>query len=71
MNSCKQQANEVKDLLINANMRLVTSIAKRHSGQADNFFELFSDGNMSLIRAVEKFDFSRESSSAPTPAGPS
>src|SRR5206468_12241689 len=41
------------------NMRLVTSIAKRHSGQTDNFFELMSDGNMSLIRAVEKFDFSR------------
>ena len=46
-------------MLINANMRLVVNIAKRHSGQADNFFELLSDGNMSLIRAVEKFDFGR------------
>jgi RNA polymerase sigma factor (sigma-70 family) len=54
-----RQANEVKDLLIKANMRLVTSIAKRHAGQTDNFFELLSDGNMSLIRAVEKFDFGR------------
>jgi RNA polymerase primary sigma factor len=54
-----QQANEVKDQLINANMRLVVNIAKRHSGQTDNFFELLSDGNMSLIRAVEKFDFGR------------
>lgn len=53
------EANEVKDLLINANMRLVVSIAKRHAAQADNFFELLSDGNMSLIRAVEKFDFGR------------
>jgi RNA polymerase sigma factor (sigma-70 family) len=53
------QANEVKERLISANMRLVTSIAKRHSGQTDNFFELLSDGNMSLIRAVEKFDFGR------------
>jgi RNA polymerase sigma factor (sigma-70 family) len=53
------QANEVKDLLINANMRLVVSIAKRHAAQSDNFWELLSDGNMSLIRAVEKFDFSR------------
>jgi len=53
------QANEVKDQLINANMRLVVNIAKRHSGQTDNFFELLSDGNMSLIRAVEKFDFGR------------
>jgi RNA polymerase sigma factor (sigma-70 family) len=49
----------VKELLINCNMRLVVSIAKRHSGQTDNFFELLSDGNMSLIRAVEKFDYSR------------
>ena len=55
----QQQANEVKDLLINANMRLVVSIAKRHAAQTDNFFELLSDGNMSLIRAVEKFDFGR------------
>jgi RNA polymerase sigma factor (sigma-70 family) len=53
------RANAVKDRLINCNMRLVVSIAKRHAGQTDNFFELLSDGNMSLIRAVEKFDFSR------------
>jgi RNA polymerase sigma factor (sigma-70 family) len=53
------EANQVKDQLINANMRLVVNIAKRHSGQTDNFFELLSDGNMSLIRAVEKFDFGR------------
>jgi RNA polymerase sigma factor (sigma-70 family) len=53
------EANKIKDLLINCNMRLVVSIAKRHSGQTDNFFELLSDGNMSLMRAVEKFDYSR------------
>jgi len=55
----QDEANDVKDMLINANMRLVVNIAKRHAGQADNFFELLSDGNMSLIRAVEKFDFGR------------
>jgi len=49
----------VRALLIAANMRLVVSIAKRHGGQTDNFFELLSDGNMSLMRAVEKFDYSR------------
>jgi RNA polymerase primary sigma factor len=54
-----EEANAVKDRLINCNMRLVVSIAKRHSGQTDNFFELLSDGNVSLIRAVEKFDYSR------------
>jgi RNA polymerase primary sigma factor len=54
-----KKANEIKDLLIACNMRLVVSIAKRHAAQTDNFFELLSDGNMSLMRAVEKFDFSR------------
>jgi RNA polymerase sigma factor (sigma-70 family) len=55
----QEQAQDIKDHLISCNMRLVVNIAKRHSGQTDNFFELLSDGNMSLIRAVEKFDFSR------------
>jgi RNA polymerase sigma factor (sigma-70 family) len=55
----QDRANAVKDQLINCNMRLVVSIAKRHAAQTDNFFELLSDGNMSLIRAVEKFDYSR------------
>src|SRR5262249_38296200 len=53
------EANEVKDQLISSNMRLVANIAKRHAAQTDNFWELMSDGNMTLIRAVEKFDFSR------------
>ena len=49
----------VKNQIIRANLRLVVSIAKKHVGRSDNFFELVSDGNMSLIRAVEKFDFAR------------
>jgi RNA polymerase primary sigma factor/RNA polymerase sigma factor len=48
-----------KNQIIRANLRLVVSIAKRHVGPAENFFELVSDGNMSLIRAVEKFDYAR------------
>ena len=55
----QEKVTAVKDLLISCNMRLVVSIAKRHAGQTDNFFELLSDGNMSLMRAVEKFDYSR------------
>lgn len=54
-----KEASKIKELLIRCNMRLVTSIAKKHSGQAENFFELLSDGNISLMRAVEKFDYSR------------
>ncbi len=53
------QAIEIKNRLVQANLRLVISIAKRHVSGADDFFGLVSDGNMSLIRAVEKFDFSR------------
>src|SRR5205823_10952714 len=53
------RANALKDQLIQANMRLVANIAKRHVGPTGNLFELMSDGNMSLIRAVEKFDYSR------------
>src|SRR5207249_10414261 len=57
--SLQDQAHQIKEMLVNCNMRLVVSIAKRHAGQADNFFELLSDGNVSLLRAVEKFDYSR------------
>jgi len=55
----QEQALAVKNQIIRANLRLVVSIAKRHVGPSNNFFELVSDGNMSLIRAVEKFDYSR------------
>jgi RNA polymerase primary sigma factor len=55
----QEAALAVKNQIIRANLRLVVSIAKRHVGPSNNFFELVSDGNMSLIRAVEKFDFSR------------
>jgi RNA polymerase primary sigma factor len=53
------QAVSVKNQIVRANLRLVVSIAKRHVGPTDNFFELVSDGNMSLIRAAEKFDYAR------------
>jgi RNA polymerase sigma factor (sigma-70 family) len=49
----------VRSILINANTRLVVSIAKRYVKQKINFLELLSDGTMSLVRAVEKFDCSR------------
>jgi RNA polymerase sigma factor (sigma-70 family) len=50
---------EVKNFLIRSNLRLVVSIAKRHIKPNTNFFEMVSDGNMSLIRAIEKFDYSK------------
>ncbi|WP_442483483.1 sigma-70 family RNA polymerase sigma factor [Aeoliella sp. SH292] len=53
------QAVSTKNDIARANLRLVVSIAKRHVTPDQNFFELVSDGNMSLLRAIEKFDFSR------------
>jgi RNA polymerase sigma factor (sigma-70 family) len=53
------QANVVKNRIIRANLRLVVSIAKKHMGGPQTLFELVSDGNVSLMRAVEKFDYAR------------
>ena len=55
----QEEALAVKNQIIRSNLRLVVSIAKKRVGPSNNFFELVTDGNMSLIRAVEKFDFSR------------
>ena len=54
-----EESVQTKNQVIRANLRLVVSIAKRHVGGSDNFFELVSDGNISLIRAVQKFDYAR------------
>jgi len=53
------KAVEIKNFLIRSNLRLVVSIAKRHIKPTSNFFEMVSDGNMSLIRAIEKFDYTK------------
>jgi RNA polymerase primary sigma factor/RNA polymerase sigma factor len=54
-----EQIVEMKNRIVRANLRLVVSIAKRRVSAGDSFFDLVSDGNMSLIRAVEKFDYAR------------
>ncbi len=53
------EAVKVKNKIVQANLRLVVSIAKRHVNANEDFFQLVSDGNMSLIRAAEKFDYAR------------
>lgn len=54
-----EQIVTTKNQIAKANLRLVVSIAKRHVTPDQNFFELVSDGNVSLLRAVEKFDYAR------------
>ena len=53
------EATEIKNFLIRSNLRLVVSIAKKYIKPTNNFFEMVSDGNMSLIRAIEKFDYTK------------
>ena len=51
-----QRADEANKALIRANLRLVVSVAKRYIGRGINFLDLIQEGNIGLLRAVEKFD---------------
>lgn len=52
-------SQQAKDKLINANLRLVISIAKHYSGRGMHFLDLIQEGNMGLMKAVEKFDYTK------------
>ena len=59
LEGCLRRATEVKNAIVKANLRLVVSVARKHVRPGLSLMELISDGNLTLMRAVESYDFHR------------
>ena len=59
MRAVMVDGERAKDHLLRANLRLVVSLAKRYTGHGMPFLDLIQEGNLGLIRAVEKFDYTK------------
>jgi len=59
LNALVEDGKAARDHLIKANTRLVVSIAKKYMGRGVHFLDLIQEGNLGLMKAVEKFDYTR------------
>ena len=59
LSAVARDGRRAKEHLLSANLRLVVSLAKRYTGRGMQFLDLIQEGNLGLIRAVEKFDYTK------------